>query len=167
MSPDITEAFDATNTRFINRVLGYLPEQGDFHTAVGGLTLFRREQMHIAENCFYQPIIALTLQGRKRSIIGTEEYRYGAKHCLINGVDMPSLSYVTEASNEKAVHRGDFEYRQSADKPACDGNSQAQVSQGFGQGHGGIRCGSPHAGRILAASGTARKAGTDSLSWRR
>lgn len=101
MSPETNEALETTNARLIEKVLSYLPGHGDFDTAVGGLTLFRRDEMHTVENCFYQPIIALTLQGQKRSIVGTEEYRYGAGHCFINGVDMPSLSYVTETSLEK------------------------------------------------------------------
>lgn len=101
MTNFISATLEATNQRLIRKVLEYLPREGDFHTAVKGLTLFRRDATNRPENCFYQPIIALTLQGQKRSIIGTEEYRYGAGHCLINGVDMPSLSYVTEASQEK------------------------------------------------------------------
>ena len=42
----------------------------------------------------------MIVQGFKRSIIGSEEYRYGENHCLVAGVDIPSLNYVTVASPE-------------------------------------------------------------------
>jgi AraC-like DNA-binding protein len=43
----------------------------------------------------------VVVQGSKRSVIGSEEYRYGENHCLVIGVDLPSANHVITASPEK------------------------------------------------------------------
>ena len=44
----------------------------------------------------------MIVQGFKRSVIGSEQYRYGENHCLVAGVDVPSVSYITAVSTEQA-----------------------------------------------------------------
>ena len=78
----------------------HLQEQGDCPLAAG-VTFHRRHATNTPENCFYRPIFGLTLQGAKRTVIGKDEYRYGAGHCIVTGVDMPSINYITDASPEK------------------------------------------------------------------
>jgi len=48
-----------------------------------------------------QPLVAVVVQGSKRSVIGSEEYRYGENHCLVIGVDVPSSNHVIFASPEQ------------------------------------------------------------------
>lgn len=79
----------------------YLTEEGDYLLAVPNVTLHRRHDTQKPENCFYKPIVGLTLQGAKRTVIGTREYRYGANNCIVTGVDMPSINYITDATPEK------------------------------------------------------------------
>lgn len=79
----------------------HLRKEGDHVLAVPNVTLHRRHKTDVAENCFYRPIVGLTLQGTKRTVIGTQEYRYGANNCIVTGVDMPSINYITDASPEK------------------------------------------------------------------
>lgn len=79
----------------------YLHEEGDYPLAIPGVTLHRRHQTNEPENCFYKPILGLTLQGEKRTVIGNQEYRYRANNCIVTGVDMPSINYITDASPEK------------------------------------------------------------------
>ncbi len=74
---------------------------GDLVTDIPGLELHRREVVQRPANCFNKPILALTVQGAKRTIIGAQEYRYGAGNCLLAGIDMPTMSYQTEASAEE------------------------------------------------------------------
>jgi AraC-like DNA-binding protein len=52
-------------------------------------------------NCVYRPLVAVVIQGSKRSVIGSEEYRYGENHCLVVGVDIPSANHVIVASPEQ------------------------------------------------------------------
>lgn len=79
----------------------YLPEAGDYPLTTAGVTLHRRHETNVPENCFYKPIVGMTLQGAKRTVIGKQEYRYGAHNCIVTGVDMPSINYITDASPQK------------------------------------------------------------------
>lgn len=76
----------------------YLPEEGDYPLSTPRVTLHRRHETNVPENCFYRPIVGCTLQGTKRTVIGHQEYRYGADNCIVTGVDMPSINYITDAS---------------------------------------------------------------------
>lgn len=82
-------------------LLQRMPEPGDYPTQVPGFVLHRRDVPHKPENCFNRPILAITVQGAKRTVVGNEEYRYGEGYCLLAGVDMPSMSYITDASPDK------------------------------------------------------------------
>ncbi len=82
-------------------LLARTSETGDFDTDIPGVRLHRRNELGQLENCIYKPLATVVVQGFKRSIIGSGEYRYGEGHCLISGVDMPSANYITSASMEK------------------------------------------------------------------
>lgn len=60
----------------------------------------RRESDEHVENCFYNPSIGLVVQGKKRSIVGDEEYIYGENQCLVVSVDMPSSFFASGATPE-------------------------------------------------------------------
>jgi AraC-like DNA-binding protein len=62
----------------------------------------RRHDAKELENCtIYKPLVAVVVQGSKRSVIGSEEYRYSQNHCLVIGVDIPSANHVLVASPEQ------------------------------------------------------------------
>ncbi|MEN6438969.1 MAG: AraC family transcriptional regulator [Syntrophobacter sp.] len=82
-------------------LLRWMPGPGRYPTAVEGLTIVRRDEVNQPENCFHKPLVGVIVQGFKRSIIGSEEYRYGENQCLVAGVDLPSVSYITVASPEQ------------------------------------------------------------------
>jgi AraC-like DNA-binding protein len=97
---------DDTRIARINRLLKEkllrrLPEPGRYPTAIEGFMIARRHDARELENCVYRPLVAVVLQGSKRSVIGSEEYRYGENHCLVIGVDVPSANHVLVASPEK------------------------------------------------------------------
>ena len=83
------------------KLLKLMPEPERYATAIEGLTVVRRDEVNQPENCFHKPLVGVIVQGFKRSIIGSEEYRYGENDCLVAGVDLPSVSYITVASSEK------------------------------------------------------------------
>ncbi len=91
---------ERTKNLLKEKLLRWMPGSGRYPTAIEGLTIFRRDEANQPENCFYKPLVAVIVQGFKRSIIGSEEYRYGENHCLVTGVDIPSVNYVTVASPE-------------------------------------------------------------------
>jgi len=83
------------------RVLSRMPQAGDFPTAIGGLTMYRRDEASKIENCFYKPIILKIVQGRKRVLVGKDEFAYGEDDLLIAGLDMPAASGIVDASAER------------------------------------------------------------------
>lgn len=95
--PDIA----AINAQLKEKLLRQTPEAGRRPTAIPGFMLTRRIDANELRNFFYNPMVGITVQGHKRSRIGTEEYEYGEGHCLIAGVDIPSVSYITSATAEK------------------------------------------------------------------
>ena len=81
-------------------VLSRAESAGDHRTSVPEMVFHRREQTSKADNCFQKPLASVIIQGHKRSIWGNKEYRYGQGQSIVNGVDMPSSSFVTDASTE-------------------------------------------------------------------
>ncbi|MHC1725507.1 MAG: AraC family transcriptional regulator N-terminal domain-containing protein [Syntrophobacteraceae bacterium] len=94
-------SLERTKNLLKEKLLRWMPGSGRYPTVVEGLTIFRRDETNQLENCFYQPLVAVIVQGFKRSIIGSEEYRYGENHCLVAGVDVPAVNYITAASPEQ------------------------------------------------------------------
>lgn len=84
-----------------NIVLGQLPEPGSYATAIEGVDVHRRDTATMPENCLYLPRIVKIVQGRKRSVVGDEEYFYGENDIFVAGVDMPNTSNIFEASPKK------------------------------------------------------------------
>lgn len=87
-----------TNDLLKEKILKWLPQQDRISTAIDGLMLTRRDEPSSPESCFYQPTVAVLVQGAKRSIIGKEQYSYGKHFCMAVGVDMPGVFHITEAS---------------------------------------------------------------------
>jgi AraC-like DNA-binding protein len=92
---------EKTNSLLKEKLLRWMPEPGRYPTAVEGFAISRRHDAKELENCVYKPLVAVVVQGSKRSVIGSEEYRYGENHCLVIGVDVPSANHVIVASPEK------------------------------------------------------------------
>ncbi len=90
-----------TNSLLKEKLLRRLPSPGRYPTAIDGFMIARRHDAKELENCVYKPLVAVVVQGSKRSVIGSEEYRYGENHCLVIGVDLPSANHVLVASPEK------------------------------------------------------------------
>jgi AraC-like DNA-binding protein len=101
MKDDTQTRFRQTSERLKAGLLNRLPEPGSFPTLIPGLQLSRRDAAGQKENCFYRPMLALVVQGSKRSLIGDEEYRCEEGSCVAVAVDMPSVIHVTRASPEK------------------------------------------------------------------
>lgn len=92
---------ERTNNLLKEKLLRWMPGSGDYPTAIDGVTIFRRDGVTQNDCSIYKPLVAVVVQGYKRSIIGSEEYSYGKNHCMVAGVDMPSVNSVTVASPEE------------------------------------------------------------------
>jgi AraC-like DNA-binding protein len=89
------------NERLRDIILSRANHPGDHPTAVAEMGLHRRDETNKADNCFLKPLASVIIQGHKRSIWGNREYRYGQGQSVVNGVDMPNASFITEASPKK------------------------------------------------------------------
>lgn len=83
------------------RIQRRMTEPGSFATAIGGVGLHRRDKPNFPENCFLAPKIVKMVQGRKRSVIGADEYFYDEDNLFIAGVDMPNTSNIMDATPDK------------------------------------------------------------------
>lgn len=90
-----------SSRRIIKKLTERMALPGDYPTKIEGLSLHRRDEINTLENCFFNPAVSILLQGRKRTIVGNEEYDYGEGQCLVNSLDLPSTNYIYEASPEK------------------------------------------------------------------
>lgn len=86
------------NDSLKEKLLKWLPEQSRLETPISGLALTRHDENTSAIRCFYTPMIALVVQGFKRSMIGDHEANYGELHCVTVGIDMPGVFHITNAS---------------------------------------------------------------------
>jgi AraC-like DNA-binding protein len=70
-------------------------------TEVPGLTLVRRTTGTCPSCLTYEPSVAVIAQGRKRVELGTKTFIYKESQFLLTSVDLPIVSQVIEASEEK------------------------------------------------------------------
>ncbi len=49
----------------------------------------------------YEPEAAIILQGRKEVVVGDEKFVYDTERCLLTSINLPVVSYVTEATAER------------------------------------------------------------------
>ncbi|OCG08733.1 AraC family transcriptional regulator [Gilliamella sp. wkB178] len=89
-----------TNYYLKQKIIQHLPQADRKATAIPGLMLSRHDNDSPQENCFYRPMIALVVQGFKRSMIGNEEFNYGKNHFMVVSVDLPGSYHITDASPE-------------------------------------------------------------------
>lgn len=90
-----------TNYYLKQKIMQWLPQQSRKSTAIPGLTLSRYDHDSPPENCFYSPMIAVVVQGFKRSMIGNKEFNYGENQCMVVSVDLPGIYYIWGATPEK------------------------------------------------------------------
>lgn len=79
-------------------LLKWLPAPSRLKTAIEGVNLSRYDEEVSATRCFYEPVVALVVQGFKRSRIGEHKANYGELHCVTVGIDMPGVFHITNAS---------------------------------------------------------------------
>jgi AraC-like DNA-binding protein len=89
------------HSSLLNVLLTYAPESRSFSTDIKGFRIARRDTPHIMERCIIKPVVIVTVQGKKRSVIGKVPYEYEAGKTMVLGMDIPADSCVLEASPEK------------------------------------------------------------------
>src|SRR5580658_5317001 len=70
-------------------------------TAIPRLTLHQRTAPTTACHVMYEPSVIVVVQGSKEVQIGTDIQTYDSSRYLLISVDLPTVTRVTEASNEE------------------------------------------------------------------
>lgn len=89
-----------SNARLKGLIARMAKRPGRTETAVEGLVLTRWNDTARTDTCFYAPSIGLVSQGCKEAQLGSGAFRYGELACVVNGVEMPSINRILEASPE-------------------------------------------------------------------
>ena len=71
---------------------------GDFSTTIPELMLYRRSAATVPMPCIYGLGLGIAVQGHKRVTLGDHVFDYGPGQSLVTAVDLPVVSYVTQAS---------------------------------------------------------------------
>lgn len=92
--------FERSRAALKELLLQRMPKSGDYSTSVNGLVLHRYSSSDAPRPRFYEPVIIVVVQGRKRVRIGAQDIPFGEHNCFIAGVNMPISSCVLEASED-------------------------------------------------------------------
>lgn len=92
--------FEKSRAALKEILLQRMPKGGDYPTPVNGLVLHRYASGDTPKPRFYDPVIIVVVQGKKRVRIGAEDIPYGEHTCFVAGVNMPVSSCVLEASKD-------------------------------------------------------------------
>lgn len=76
----------------------HIPADGEFHTSVPRLTIYRSSTPTDHDAVVYVPSLCVIVQGAKEVVVGGEAFRYDPAQSLLVSVDMPAATRVVEAS---------------------------------------------------------------------
>ncbi len=74
---------------------------GDHATAVPALSLHRRDAPTEPVHCVYEFGLAVTAQGAKQVMLGTNVFNYGPGGSMLTPIDLPIIAHVTSASKRE------------------------------------------------------------------
>jgi len=94
------------NTWPVPKELSFLVESftqtdGDYTTAISGLTLHRRKAPTLPLHCIYGLSLGLAIQGSKQVLLGDDVIRFGPGETLLTTLDLPVVSTVTHATSQQ------------------------------------------------------------------
>jgi AraC-like DNA-binding protein len=71
---------------------------GDYNTEIPVLSIYRRSAVTDPMPCIFGLGLGVTVQGGKRVTLGDEVFDYSSGQALINSIELPVVSYVTQAT---------------------------------------------------------------------
>jgi len=77
--------------------------EGDTHTEVPGLHLYRRSVPTACASAAYEPTLIVFAQGQKRINVGKTTYICDGSNFLLTSVDLPVVSQVTAATKKEPI----------------------------------------------------------------
>lgn len=77
--------------------------EGDTHTDIPGLRLYRRSEPTACASAAYQPSLVVFAQGQKRINLGKSVHLCDGSNFLLTSVDLPVISQVVRATKEQPI----------------------------------------------------------------
>ena len=101
MTSGASKNFDEAMVSLYEILNSYTLDKGNEpSTAYAPLTVYRFESPTELTSYLQEPSVCLIVQGRKRVVLGNEEYFYDKDHYLITSVDLPIVAQIIEASKD-------------------------------------------------------------------
>ena len=94
------ERLNAERTELAERILASLPSSGILEI-FPGITIYRSSSPTQPLHSVFTPAFCVIAQGSKQVVLGDEAFKYDTGHYLIATLDLPIVSCVLEASEEK------------------------------------------------------------------
>ncbi|SEO17112.1 AraC family transcriptional regulator [Acinetobacter sp. yr461] len=88
----------SVHSYLISLVKDIAQNDGDYNTELPILAIARRSTVTDPMPCIFGLGLGVTVQGGKSVTLGEEVFEYGSGQALINSIDLPVVSYVTEAT---------------------------------------------------------------------
>lgn len=87
------------NSNTLAQLVGDIAQtDGGYTTRIPALMIYRRSAATEPMPCIYGLGLGITVQGGKRVTLGDEIFNYGPGQSLVTSVDLPVVSYVTQAN---------------------------------------------------------------------
>ncbi|MFZ6044858.1 AraC family transcriptional regulator N-terminal domain-containing protein [Pseudomonas sp. CR3202] len=100
VAPQESDTGSRQQRELVQLIERFTRHDGLQETAVPGLILYRTSKPSEPIHCLYEPALGLTVQGRKKVLLGEETFVYGPSQYLVVSVDLPVIGQVIEASPE-------------------------------------------------------------------
>lgn len=91
----------AARDELVERIARLLPQDGTVEPLQGGLHLIRYSSPTKPLHGVAQPSLCVLAQGAKEVLLGEERFRYDPAHYLLVSVNLPTVSQIVEASDER------------------------------------------------------------------
>lgn len=75
--------------------------EGYYRTPVNGVHVMRSFRLIDSNHSICTPSLCIVLRGAKEILYGDQTLRYGAMHCLVAGIEVPSCGRLVEASPDE------------------------------------------------------------------
>jgi AraC-like DNA-binding protein len=96
--PSIESSMETKTSALAWAIAGIAQSDGDYATAIPGLTLHRRQMPTAPMHCIYGLGLGVVAQGGKQVMLGGEVMNYGPGQSMLTTIDLPVLAHVTRAS---------------------------------------------------------------------
>ena len=93
--PAVTELARAIGT--------FAQSDGDYQTAIAGLSLHRRQGPTDPLHCIFNLGLGVVAQGHKQALMGSEVIEYGPGQSMLTTIELPVVSHVTSASAQEPL----------------------------------------------------------------